>query len=1001
MLRLSKKSLLCNALLSTLLGYVLLTGPFWSALAQQQGQNAPPRESTEQATPSPTELTGPEASRYLTVLQTDKPIYRVGEQVYIRGVLLHHAKRTPYGRQNEKSSQQGQNIGVLKVTGPKGETVATLGLREEDGVWGTGWNIPTGAAGGEYRLEAMYPLTGFPGAERTIDVRAYRAPRLKTQIKFVRDGYGPGDTVTATLEVERAAGGTPVGAPVKVQVRVDGAMAHEGEAEVGADGRCLIKFPLPDKIERGEGTLALVIQDGDATETAAKTIPILLQSVDMHFYPEGGDLVAGLKSRVYFEAFTPAGKPADLAGAIVDDQGKQVAEFRSEHEGRGRFSMTPVSGRTYKAVIAKPSGIAKPVALPEVADDGISLTASKEMYGRGGRLKVKLASSRDQTVKVVLRKRDRELAIKTVDAANEPTNVVLDLGDQPHADGVLVVTAYDQKGQPRAERLLFREPAEKLEVKLTPEAGAGLAPGGKVRMKVETFDSQGEPVEAVVGLAVTDESVLEMVDRREQAPLLPAAVLLEPEVKELADAHVYFDPQRADAPLAVDLLLGVQGWRRFALVNLGSLIRQYPLLSRQAFAIGIPLNDPLGTRLSGRFGVAGEGALEGRDLMFWQKFQNEVAKKAPAAVEEAEEDSKGEPQAEAPAEPADREEGGLAGKKERVLRLNKDLASLPRRRGADRAPMAAPLLRELQQVGQGAAEGGKLFDGPAAGGFADFFRAIPLDLPAISVRVYQHRVRPNRQPGERVDFAETLYWNVAVKTNAEGAAHVEFGLNDSVTSFRVAADAVTQAGVLGAATTTIESLEPFYLEPKLPLEVSMGDMIQTPVGIVNSTGEQLGDVKIQLATDSLEAGAAIAPFTLKPGDRIRKRVNIHVGDFVGESQLTLSATSGAYRDQVTRTLRVAPLGFPYEMGSGALLSAGGVFARQVKIPKDVGGLAAAPDMTRASYLFFLKPVIAALLAVILLNDSPTLLQILAILVVTGSVFVEIYGSRLSNWFQRA
>jgi drug/metabolite transporter (DMT)-like permease len=56
----------------------------------------------------------------------------------------------------------------------------------------------------------------------------------------------------------------------------------------------------------------------------------------------------------------------------------------------------------------------------------------------------------------------------------------------------------------------------------------------------------------------------------------------------------------------------------------------------------------------------------------------------------------------------------------------------------------------------------------------------------------------------------------------------------------------------------------------------------------------------------------------------------------------------------------------------------------------LGGLAAAADMTRASYLFFLKPVIAALLAVALLGDIPTWLQVAAIVVVSGSVLVEIF-----------
>jgi drug/metabolite transporter (DMT)-like permease len=56
----------------------------------------------------------------------------------------------------------------------------------------------------------------------------------------------------------------------------------------------------------------------------------------------------------------------------------------------------------------------------------------------------------------------------------------------------------------------------------------------------------------------------------------------------------------------------------------------------------------------------------------------------------------------------------------------------------------------------------------------------------------------------------------------------------------------------------------------------------------------------------------------------------------------------------------------------------------------LGGLAAAADMTRASYLFFFKPVIAALLAVAILGDIPTWLQVAAIVVVSGSVLVEIF-----------
>jgi drug/metabolite transporter (DMT)-like permease len=60
----------------------------------------------------------------------------------------------------------------------------------------------------------------------------------------------------------------------------------------------------------------------------------------------------------------------------------------------------------------------------------------------------------------------------------------------------------------------------------------------------------------------------------------------------------------------------------------------------------------------------------------------------------------------------------------------------------------------------------------------------------------------------------------------------------------------------------------------------------------------------------------------------------------------------------------------------------------------IGGLAAVPDITRGSYLFFLKPVIAACLAIVFLNQSLTTWQTMAIFVICTSVVVEASWARL-------
>jgi drug/metabolite transporter (DMT)-like permease len=61
----------------------------------------------------------------------------------------------------------------------------------------------------------------------------------------------------------------------------------------------------------------------------------------------------------------------------------------------------------------------------------------------------------------------------------------------------------------------------------------------------------------------------------------------------------------------------------------------------------------------------------------------------------------------------------------------------------------------------------------------------------------------------------------------------------------------------------------------------------------------------------------------------------------------------------------------------------------------IGGLAAVPDITRGSYLFFLKPVIAVCLAAVFLRQTPTAWQMMAITVICFSVLVEIIWSRLT------
>jgi hypothetical protein len=818
-------------------------------------------------------LGGPQ--RYLTAISTDKPLYRAGETVWVRGMLLHAFDHTPL--------REGANASI-EIKGPKGETVAAGTAPATDSVWSFSWKVPAGQAGGAYTIRASYPWEGHAPAERSFDVRQFRAPRLKTQILFQRDGYGPGDEVTASLEVMRAEGGIPVGARVTATARLDGVEVARLPATVNDRGLASVHFDLPAAISRGEGALSFAIQDGGVVETAAKTIPILLQTVDLDLYPEGGALVAGVGNRVYFEARTPAHKPADLAGVVVDGQGAVVARFRSEHEGRGRFELTPQAGGSYSLRIEQPAGIKTAFPLPAPVAEGVVLRAAQELTAADALVGLQLASPRARAVKVTLSHREVELAARPVTLApGQPVTVALPPGT---AEGVLIATVWDDRGTPLAERLIFRAPAHPLKVELRTDKPR-YVPGDTVKLTARAT-RDGKPVAAVLGLTVTDDAVLEMVERREQAPALPVMVLLEPEVRELADAHVYLDPQNPKAPLAVDLLLGTQGWRRFALMNAPQLVASHGDAARRALAL----------RIAAR--------VEKARVMELDRVAGMAAPRRAAAIPMR------VPEAPRPMIPQEA--------------MIPQMAAEPAAAPPPPAPAPAPAaeIAAAAPIVDGAFDDAIAKDEEARAenkvlGRAGLLAIAPRqDL--VIVRQYAHQLRRGRRPTDRVDFTETLFWAAAARTDAAtGEVTVRFALNDSVTSFKASAGGFDARGALGAGVATVESVQPFYVEPKLPLEVTAGDSIRLPVSLVNGTADRLHGAAVTATGSPGLHIAALPALDLAARQRARQILAIDVGASArSEVQLKLAGHAGPYADTVVRKMVVKPTGFPFRLAEGGL-----------------------------------------------------------------------------------
>ena len=235
-----------------------------------------------------------EPTRCLTFVSTDRPVYRPGETVFFRSVTLN--RRTLAAHVDVPIRYE-----LIDASGATLEGAAIEGVSER-GVGNGAFVIPESAPGGTYQLMAKSLDGFFPDQSCELEVRRYRAVRLKTNLEFSRRSFSAGDRVEADLTVRRADDSIPAAAPARVRAVVDGDVVHETTSALGVNGELSISFNLPKVVREGEGSLTIAIDDGSVTETASRPIPIHTGRAKVDFYPEGGYLVGGVMNRVYFAA---------------------------------------------------------------------------------------------------------------------------------------------------------------------------------------------------------------------------------------------------------------------------------------------------------------------------------------------------------------------------------------------------------------------------------------------------------------------------------------------------------------------------------------------------------------------------------------------------------------------------------------------------------------------------------------------------------------------------
>jgi hypothetical protein len=222
------------------------------------------------------------------------------------------------------------------------------------------------------------------------------------------------------------------------------------------------------------------------------------------------------------------------------------------------------------------------------------------------------------------------------------------------------------------------------------------------------------------------------------------------------------------------------------------------------------------------------------------------------------------------------------------------------------------------------------------------------------VRVFPVPQYTRAYDGPRTDFRETVYWNAAVETNASGDAEVAFVTSDAVTSFRATAEGFSASGLAGGGQATFQSRLPLTLDARLPVEVTSGDTVRLPVTLANETDEPVeATLAAQFGTAfKLQGKPAASAIRIAPRDKQSLVFALDVVATDGSADVDIKLTARGLSDQIKRTIRVVPRGFPIEASASGTARRGPP-ARHVL---DLAG--ALPGSIRASVTMYPSPVAA-------------------------------------------
>lgn len=269
-------------------------------------------------------------------------------------------------------------------------------------------------------------------------------------------------------------------------------------------------------------------------------------------FPEGGNLVTGIPSKLAFKATDRKGIPVEVEGILYKD-GKALNEIKSSHDGMGFLLLHPLKDSKYEIKLKNGNNY----PLPNIHAEGMTLQLFKQNQKDLTFILSKSQGLADQQIYLVGQMRGMVCCIAK-GYLKENLKIKIPLNNFFY-QGIAEFTLFDEAMHPMCERLVYVHPEKKLNIFFEPEKNQ-YATREKASIHIKVTDECGKPVKVNLGVSIYDQAY----NNPEDPVNIDSYCYLSSQIRgNIHNLTYYFNEKNEDRMEALDLLLLTQGWRRY------------------------------------------------------------------------------------------------------------------------------------------------------------------------------------------------------------------------------------------------------------------------------------------------------------------------------------------------------------------------------------------------------------------------------------------------------